>query len=224
MSVIYFLIIVFLTLIFYTLISSTIKISLFLTTGKRYEDSRLILPTFTTLLTWVLIFFIWNAFLNRYLNLKVYDLVSSVFYKDNIIAVNFKPLLTITIISFVICIVIQALSYFLANVDIKKIIGNFRFGIKKAIYKAFNKNDDEILVAGNTDDSYSNTYSDEEIKNFRIGAKISNNTTTLKIAKESEELNFFNALVASLFSTSVVIFFTTVLFIYGFNFANKIIG
>ena len=68
MSVIYFLIIVFLTLIFYTLISSTIKISLFLTTRKKYEDSRLILPTFTTLLTWVLIFFIWNAFLNRYLN------------------------------------------------------------------------------------------------------------------------------------------------------------
>lgn len=146
MNIVYFLVIFLVLLLIYTMISTIIKLSLYLTTGTKYDNIRLFIPFILTVIVWVALVSLCILTINKFLNKNIFEEVMELYLiKESIIPV-LRPSLTISCIYLLIGVILQALTYFTVNIPLEKILSNIRYGIKKLFRINSNPKHNKIIV------------------------------------------------------------------------------
>lgn len=216
MKLLIYLIFILFILIIYTVVSTIIKLSLFLTTKYKYENYRLFLPTISTILVWSVLAFSLNCIVKNSINMSLSSLVFNHIIKIVNINDYISTLLLVFILHLVICIILQAFTYFLANIDIKRGWDYLRFSIKVFFINIF-ANIKKIF----TKNTNPNNTDINNLASQNINRK--NKKSQISVIEPLENLNFINALISSLLSTSLIVIFIIGLFLWGTSLSLKIL-
>lgn len=131
MAIVYSLVILLVLLIIYTMISTIIKLSLYLTTGTKYENVRLIIPVILTLLTWTIVISLYILTLNKYFERNIFaEFMETYILKESLIPL-LKPIIFFGILCLLIGSILQALTYFSVNIKLENIFSYIRYYIFK---------------------------------------------------------------------------------------------
>lgn len=146
MSIVYFLVIFLVLLLIYTVVSTITKLSLYLTTGTKYDNIRLFIPFILTVIVWSSLVPLCIFTINNYIGKNVFEEIMNLYLiKESLIPI-FRPVLIISTIYLFIGVILQSLTYFAVNIPLEMILGNIRYGIKKLLRIKSNPKHTNIMV------------------------------------------------------------------------------
>ncbi|MDD3304163.1 MAG: hypothetical protein PHP54_04525 [Clostridia bacterium] len=212
-----FLILLFVFLLVYTMISTMIKISLYLTTKHHYSNIRLFLPTILTLIVFILLTVTAFATIKGIIGKTLFDILFDHFLRIQSVSSYLNVLLPVGFIYIALIVLLQALTYFCINVDLKTIFGKTRFAIKKSLH---------ILPSENKQTDPSKSMESIELKlieNKELHTEV-NNESQIALGDEKETLTFSTALIASLFTFCLIIFSSILFFVIGIILSDKLLA
>ena len=91
MSIVYFLVIFLVLLLIYTVVSTITKLSLYLTTGTKYDNIRLFIPFILTVIVWSSLVPLCIFTINNYIGKNVFEEIMNLYLiKESLIPI-FRP-------------------------------------------------------------------------------------------------------------------------------------
>lgn len=144
MNIVYLLIIFLVFLLIYTIVSTIIKLSLYLTTGEKYENFRLFIPVILTLGLWIGLVSLYILALNSSGEKNFFDeFISLYLLKENLMPL-FKQAIMLFLVFMIIGILIQSFAFFTVNIKLENLFNYIRYFLKKIIKIEFKKKNSNI--------------------------------------------------------------------------------
>ena len=149
MNVALFLVGLFIVLIIYTIISTIIKFTLFLTTKRKFENIRLIIPVILSILIWTVVLSLYIITLNNYLEFNIFTKITEMYLQKQSLTELSKSVIIFFTFYISIGTLLQTFSYFCVNVRFENLFKYIRYYISK-IFK-LNSKPKNIIITDNTE-------------------------------------------------------------------------
>jgi len=188
--------VIFIALILISIANTLLFIALKLVTKERYKEHYLIIPSFISLVLWLIAYIASMKLISLITGISVFDSISGSLFNTSNFSKFIPSLLIPMAVLIALTLFLQSIVLLTVNVDYSIPFNRFRYFAKKKIKKLIKHDESATIICEKTE---------------------------VKEVKEKYKLDFINSFVCSLFIFSLLFFLGILFFWIGTLIAAKLI-